>query len=118
MKTNTTATLYKKSIVNRAEVWTSETIISCHWEARKAANVMGSGLLEADSVSVFIPFSAGRYTIHNGDVLVKGIVTDVISPSFTMTDLRAKYDDVIEVHSVDVKDYGSYPLRHVQVSGS
>jgi len=118
MRTNTDLTWYSRSIVSRNEVWTREVIHDVFWEEKKAANVIKSGLLEADSVSIYIPLSSGSHDIAIGDMLVKGIVTDEVTGGFTMADLNAAYDSVVEVHSVDVKDFGSIALRHTQLGAS
>lgn len=115
MKTNTAATLYSRSIVNGSEVWTRSAIPSVFWENRKAANVIKSGLLAADSAAIYIPDTSVGVKV--GDVLVKGAVTKTISPSYTMTNLRADYV-VIAVKSVDLMDYGSAHMQHIQVGGS
>lgn len=115
MITNTGATLYAKSVVNGSEVWTRSEIEAVFWENRKASNVIKSGLLQADSVAVYIPGITN--TVKVGDVLVKGIVMDMIAGSFTMSSLKAKYANVIVVKSVDLMDYGSAHLQHIQVGG-
>lgn len=143
MRTNCVATIYNRYIVSGVEHYQRSVISAVEWENRKAANVIQSGLLAADSAVIYIPFTvgvnyigpvawralsikAGKWTLTVGDVLVKGAVTDeihdaVVSPpnaAFTMTDLKAKYDDVVVIKSVDKMDYGSYPLQHWKVSGS
>jgi hypothetical protein len=118
MRTNADMTLYSKSIVAGAEVYTRSQIRQVFWENRKAANVIQSGLLQADSVAVYIPFSRGSITFKVGDVLVKGLVDDEISPSFTITALKAKYADVVTVKSVDTKDFGSASMQHWQIGAS
>jgi len=115
VKTNTAATLYSRSIVNGAEVWTRTPITAVFWENRKAANVIQSGLLAADSAAVYIPDAS--VSVKVGDVLVKGAVTKAIGPAYTMTNLKADYT-TITVRSVDLMDYGSAHLQHVQVGGS
>ena len=119
MQANTAVTLYSRSIVSKQESWTRSAIARTHWENRKAANVIASGLLEADSVGVWIPTLGLSLTIKPGDVLVKGTVTDVVNATtFTMTDLRAKYSDTITVRSVDRYDYGSPSMHHLRIGGS
>lgn len=117
MKTNTAATLYSRGLTSGSESWTRTAIAACFWENRKAANVIKSGMLEADSVSVYIPLATAP-SIKVGDVLVKGAVTDTISPTFTMSALKAKYANVVVVKSVDLKDFGSPALQHVQIGAS
>jgi len=96
-------------------VWTRSIISRALWENRKAANVIKSGLLAADSVAVYIPGITA--TVKVGDVMVKGTVTKTITPSYTMTNLKAEYGAVV-VKSVDVMDYGSEHLQHIQVGAS
>jgi len=118
MRTNTHITWYKKSIVNREESYTRYTIRDCFWEERKAANVIASGIQEADSLRLFIPYTSGEYAIKPGDILVKNIVSDAINSEFTITDLKKKYDSVLIVRSVDDKNFGSYSMRHLEISAS
>ena len=118
MKTWHDCTIYHKSVVSGAESWTAQQVPGVMWENRKAANVLRSGLLEADSVAVYIPFARGVLSIKIGDVLVKGLVGDVVDSSFTISDLKRKYDDVVTVRSVDRMDYGSPALQHWQVGGA
>lgn len=113
MRTNTDLTLYKKSVVAGAEVWTRSVIENVHWENCKAANVIKSGLLEADSVVVYIPDIT--VSIKPGDVITKGTVTKVISETYTMTNLKTDYPNTFTVKSVDVKDFGSVSMQHIQV---
>lgn len=117
MKTNTSATLYSRSVVAGAESWSRSVISKVFWENRKAANIIQSGLLAADSVAIYIPDST--LTIKPGDVFVKGTVTDVIqSGTFTITDLKAKYPNVVVVKSVDLMDYGASHMQHLQIGAS
>jgi hypothetical protein len=115
MKTNTDITLYSRTVVNGAEVWVRSVIRGVHWEDRKAANVIASGNLQADAVAIYIPDMSA--VIKAEDVIVKGVVTKTISPTYTMSNLRADYRAVI-VRSVDTMDYGSANMRHVQIGAS
>jgi len=130
MNTNTAATLYNK--VAGSETYYRSVIIACQWENRKAANVIASGLIAADSVAIYIPHSVsanyvkpkawqalatktGKWTLQVGDYIVKGLVADEITGAFTITALKAKYDDVVQAKSVDTMDMGSVSMRHYQV---
>jgi hypothetical protein len=120
MQTNTDLTLYSRSIVNRAENWTRSVIENVHWENRKAANQAATGLIEANKVTVYIP-TYGRtdeISIKPEDVIVEGIVTKTIDTEYTISDLKAEYDDVVVVKSVDRKDFGSPQLRHLEIGAS
>lgn len=118
MRTNTDITIYTRGLSTGAETWTRSTVLGVAWNNRKAANVLKSGLLEADSVAVYIPMSRGALTLKVGDILVKGVVTDVIGPSFTITALKAKYPDVVVIKSVDRMDMGSAAMHHWQIGAS
>ena len=112
------------------------------WENRKAVNVLRSGLREADSATIYIPLAeganhldpiawlaakSGKWTLQNGDLIVKGLVTDEITdlipahdavpavPAFTVTMLKAKYDDVLTITSVDPMMAGSQVMRHWRI---
>jgi hypothetical protein len=135
LNTNTAATLYNVYNVAGTTHYQRTPLVACKWENRKSANVLKSGLLEADSVAVYIPLSiavnylkpkawqalttkTGKWTLQVGDFLVKGLVLDEISASFTLTALKAKYDDVVKITSVDTMDVGSRSMRHFQCGAS
>ena len=146
MINNTTMTLYNK--ISGTETY-QRTVIPgpVQWENRKAANGMRTGALASNTARVFILISlggdylkpkawqalvtkTGKWTLQDGDVIVKGTVTDEIHaavpgsagppivpevPAFTVTSLKAKYDDVLVITSVDTFDMGSVALRHWEV---
>ena len=135
MRTNCSATIYNKYVVAGAEKYQRAVLVAVAWENRKGSNIIRSGLLAADSVVVYVPFSIGTnyvaprawqaletktgyWTLQIDDVMVKGTVTDEISAEFTMTALKAKYDDVVRIKSVDTMDMGSVTMRHFQVGAS
>ena len=132
MRTNCSITVYNRYVVSGTETYQRIQVLDVGWENRKAANVLKSGLLAADQATVFIPFAraanyvapkawlalstkTGKWTLQMGDYLVKGLVADEITTQFTVTSLKAKYDDVLQVKSVDTKDMGSASMRHFQV---
>jgi hypothetical protein len=127
-------TLYNAYTEAGAQKYKRTQIPGVKWEFRKAANVIKSGLLAADSVVVYIPLvvaddylkpkawaalvsKAGKWTLKEGDYMVKGLVADEITSSFTITSLKAKYDDVVKINSVDTMDAGSPSMHHYQVGG-
>jgi hypothetical protein len=110
-------TIYKKSIVNGAESWTSTQVKGVMWEQRKAANVLRSGLIAADSAAIYIPLARGDIGAKVGDIAIKGLVTDAVTPSFTVSALKAKYPNNITIKSVDMLDFGSPSMQHVKLSG-
>lgn len=117
MKPNADLTVYQRGVnaTTRSETWTIAHIPGVFWEESKAANVMRSGLLEADRVTVYVPFSRGAQQIQVGDVIVRGKVYEAISSTFTISDLRSRYPESGSVRSVDRMDQGSLHLRHWQI---
>ena len=142
MKTNVAATLYNGYVASGAQKYQRTVLSAVEWENTKASNVLRSGLLAADSAVIYVPLAlganyvdpkpwaaltvkTGKWTLAVGDVIVKGTVTDeihdaIVSPpsaAFTLTNLKAKYDDVVTIKSVDTFDMGSASMRHWKVSG-
>jgi len=136
MRTNSPCTLYNKYISAGAEVYQRAEISAVKFENRKAANVIKSGLLEADAVVIYIPtvvisgyyvepkawqalvVKTGFLTLQPGDYIVRGVATEVISPTFTITDLKAKYNDVVRITTVDRQDAGSPSMWHYQIGAN
>jgi hypothetical protein len=107
--------------------------------------IMSGGSIESDQASIYIPYSlsanyleaptwraladkTGKWTLQVGDILVNGLVTDeitltattdpithVVTPAFTPTSLKAKYNEVLMITALDFMDAGSKPLWHWQV---
>jgi hypothetical protein len=134
MRTNTSLTIYNAytDATTRALKYQRSVISACLWENRKAANRAASGDIANDQAAIYIPFSVGanhlapiawlaaktgKWTLAVGDYVVKGAVTDEIttSPSFTISNLKAKYDNVLSITSVDEMDMGRPNLRHWEV---
>ena len=116
MKTNTDITVYRRSVVAGGEVYTRSVVYKVAWEDRRGVNARTPGDIKADDVTVYIPFARGISELNAGDILVKGIVADVIGTSFTPTQLRAKYpSQTVVVKTVDKMDMGSFAMRHWQI---
>jgi len=137
MKTNADITIYNKYIdaATRAEKYQRSVIAEVNWENCKAAMVRRTGELAADKARVFIPFvnhinylapkawqalttKTNNWTLQEGDIIVRGIVTDEISSSFTVSALKAKYDDVLTIRSVDTYDQGSARMQHWEIGAT
>jgi hypothetical protein len=119
MQANADITAYLKDVdpSTREEVYVRVQVRCVTWEERKAANVIRSGLLEADRVIVYIPLDRA-INLKAGDVLVRGLASDEISAGFTVTALLKKYPDHATVRSVDKMDRGSLALRHWEIGAS
>jgi hypothetical protein len=134
MNINSGCTIYNKHIVDGVEAYQRAQIEDIEWDSRKGANVLATGgNIAADAAKIVIPVSrganylppaewqalttkTGKWTIQVEDYIVKGLVEDEISSAFTITDLKAKYDDVLRISSVDLKDGGSQFLNRWEVA--
>lgn len=140
MRTNSDLTIYNR--VPKTEDYLRTALAgasgrkAAQWENRKAINVLRSGgASNADQAVIYIPFSlkatyktpkqwqalsaeekSEYWTLQNGDLIVKGVVDDVIEAGFTASQLKAKYDDVLVISSIDTMDFGSAALQHFKVS--
>lgn len=114
-------------------------------EAAKAVNVRESGLVGADAVNLYIPFSspavdgvtgvAKRFvrpqefwraadktelwtlsTDGNGGTTIF-IKGEIVEPNKTVETIEMQYDDVYTVTKVDEKDFGSPDMRHWECGG-
>ena len=115
-----TMTWYAKTTT--ANVFTRRVVTEVMWQAQKVANTKKSGLLDADIAIVYVPFVTSdgtdrsvELTFKIGDYLVPGEVSNTLSASFTPTALIAAYPRIIQIRTVDWKDYGA--LQHVQIGG-
>ena len=135
MQTNADITLWNKYVDpdTRAEVYQRAEISRVAWEAMKAANTLRSGgQIEADKVTVYIPWSrganhvkprqftlladkAGFWTLQQGDIIARGIISQELSGAFTVSQLKAAYDDVFIITSVDDMSIGTQAMWHWQV---
>lgn len=135
MRTNCNITIYNKYIVAGTETYQRTQITGVEWDNHKGANIIKSGLVTADQASIYIPWArcrayfspkswlslgskTGKWTVAPGDYIVKGLVSDEITAGFTMTNLKAKYDDVLQIKSIDVRDMGSLGMWHIQIGAS
>lgn len=128
---NSHITIYNKYIVSRTETWQRFQIRDVVWQAQKAITNRKDSLA-ANTITVLIPIPAhteylypkawqalvsksGYFTLQENDVIVRGLVTDEITGGFTLTSLKAKYDDVVMISSVDRMDQGSANVQHWEV---
>ncbi len=110
------------------------------YDSSKAVNVRESGLANADSVNLIVPFNveavdgvtgkpqaylspkkyetamdkSGHWTIRANDCFfVKG---EVVRPGLSFREINASFDYVHNVTTVDEKDFGG--LKHWEVGGA
>ena len=111
------------------------TVPDVTWENRRAANKSAAGEIAANKATIYIlltrcanylnprawqalPVKTGKWTLQDGDVIVRALATEELTGAFTVTALKAKYDDCLTITSVDLMDLGSSAIRHYQVEGS
>ena len=134
MITNTAITVYNKYVDARQEKYQRAEILAVLWESAVAIAKRRGADLSANKAVIAIPFSEGaqysspkvwlaletlvretRWTLNEGDVIVRGIVTDEIPADLTLSALKAKYEDVFEIVSVSRMDQGSLNTHHWEV---
>ncbi|MFL8951102.1 DUF6751 family protein [Helcococcus kunzii] len=114
MITESNITIYNKFIDSktRNDVWKKTQIKNVHWEESKGANIIKSGMTNADSVKVFIPYSSieedvyidpkqykgDGFTLKPGDYIVKGLIEDEITSS---SELEKQYSTAVKIKTVD-----------------
>jgi len=137
---NSDITIYNKyTDSTRKEKYQRTVVSDVVWQDAKAIYVAGVGMVKANTALVMIPFAlganyltpkawqaakSGKWTLQEGDVIVRGSVTNeiteaVITPvpvaAFTMTSLRALYENVVVITGVAAMDEGSAHLQHWEV---
>ena len=103
MTTNADMTVYHRSVdpETRQDIYARYLVYGVLWEERKAANVIESGLEDADAVTVYVPIDA-----------MEGVLID----RGDMARLQREYSCAL-VTSVDRKDFGSPALQHYEIGG-
>lgn len=130
MYTNSDITVYNKAIVDRETVYLRSTVKGVFWSDSEGSNRLKMGVESSDKTRIFVPFSAvfskrfevdrkkflkdtnACMTLSVGDLVVQGLMDDEIK---TQKELESKYDHVREITSVDVKNYGSANMQHVEL---
>lgn len=144
-----TVTIYNVSKETDKETFTDKIVNNItilkgvFLDAMKASNVNQSGLVGADAVDLFVPFSidakdalTGKkkkfcgameywasedkselWTLTDGGdtFFVKGVA---VEPEKDFSFISMKYDNVYVVTKIDEKDFGSKPMQHWQVGGA
>lgn len=119
MKPNADITLYHYADGK----YTRQVIKSVYWFAVKQSNVIKSGLVNADSVSIHIPVTSvdNLEITTSKDLVINGIVEidiDNTSQQTQSASFKALNDayDVYTVTAMDPKLYGSRRLQHYELS--
>lgn len=129
---NSDITVYNKYFVNRAEVYQRSEVYDVVWQATDAIS-RAKEQVAVNSALIMIPFARGigyeypkawqlltdksdAWTLQEGDIIVRGIVTDEITGAYTVTSLRAEHDDVVMITAIAAMDEGSLNVRHWELN--
>lgn len=128
MFTNTDITLYKmdtSSHYTRYPITGKTSLNGAFWDDVKQSNIIKTGILTIDSVTVFIPVGNMPEGINDfttgKDLIVKGIVdfefdnTSQATVSNSMKTLQAN-NRVVTISVADDKRYGSTDMQHWELS--
>lgn len=86
------------------------------WEDRKAANVIKSGMKDADRAVIYVPFAScgnADNPFRKGDYVVKGEYSEYTGSQAALTE---SFPTAVRITSVDEFDFGG--LQHYKLSGS
>lgn len=144
-----TVTVYNahESVDTLKTVYNITVLQGVFLDISKGANVIKSGLENADAATLFIPFSieavsgitgqkqtytepreyerledkSGHWTIRTGGPNSNKdcffVKGSVVEPDKDYQDINAYYDNVFRVSTVDPRDFGSPDMQHWEVSG-
>lgn len=110
MITNSSLTIYHKSVVNHTEIWTRFNYDKVWFFGGKGAGI-NKGYDNANDVEIRIPYNLPNLNINNfaiGDIIVKGdIATDIT----TQQDLRDY--QIYNITSINNNNFGNNPHIHI-----
>ena len=117
MYTNASVTLYLYS----DGLYTRKNIDKAFWDERKASNVVKSGIQNADSLKVFIPYTGEITFTPAKDLIAKGKVNYQIDATSEKTIAESKKYliqnyETYTISSCDKKLYGSPNMQHYELS--
>lgn len=128
---NAHITVYNKYIdaATRSEKYQRAIVYNVVWQAVRAINRFKEQV-QANTTLILIPFASGNgyqeprdwqvdrdgWTLQEGDVIARGMISQDITTEYSVSDLRRDYD-VIAVASVASMDEGSPNVQHWEVNG-
>jgi hypothetical protein len=129
MRTNSDVTIWNKYRVANIDTWQRVVVPDVAWEQRHARSQFDSD----DLATVYIPMArdedylsprvwqalsdkSSNWTIQVGDVIAKGSISQALTAGiYTLSNLKAAYDDVLVITAVDTYDYGSANMQHYRI---
>lgn len=115
MLTNAKATIVKKKIVNRENVYAVLGTYPCHWEETRGINTNRTGRSrdDIDKITCFIPEKLLR-EVDVEDLLIRNDEEIEIQNLSTAKDYQKMYKAKIVTVS-DVFDFGSPNMQHTRI---
>ena len=126
---NSDITIYNKYIENRVEKYQRFEVLAVVWQATSAIS-RAKEQVASNSALIMIPFALGTeyqkpkawqvnragWTLQEGDIITRGIITEEIDTEYTISNLRSDYDDVVMISSIGAMDEGSANVQHWEVN--
>ena len=129
---NSDITIYNKYIENRVEKYQRFEVLAVVWQSTDAIS-RAKEQVAANSALIMIPFARGvaylepkawqaladksnYWTLQEGDIIARGIVAEEIDTEYTISNLRADYDDVVMISSIGAMNEGSANMQHWEVN--
>jgi hypothetical protein len=126
---NSDITIYNAYTENRSTKYQRTVIKSVVWQDQKGI-ASTRFRTPTNTALILIPFARGtqyakskawqldrtdKWTLQEGDVIVRGDVPEEITGSFIITSLLNLYDEVVTIVTVDAMDQGSPNVQHWEV---
>ena len=128
---NAHVTIYNKYVdaSTRTEKWQRTEVFNCVWQGVSAI-ARFKEQTPANTIFIMIPFASGLayqepkawqvdrdgWTLQEGDIVVRGLVTDEIDTEYSMKDLRTDHQYVAQIASVAAMDEGSPNVQHWELN--
>lgn len=130
---NSDITIYNKYFENRAEVYQRFEVFGVVWQSTDAIS-RAKEQVASNSALIMIPFANGEnyltpkawqaltdkedhWTLQEGDIIVRGIAIEEIEEGYSVSNLRADYDDVVMITAIAAMNEGSPNVQHWEVNG-
>lgn len=128
---NAHITIYNKyiDVATRTEKYQRSEIYNCVWQASRSVSRFKEQV-QSNTLLVLIPFASDTgyqepkawqidrdgWTLQEGDIVVRGLVTDEIDTEYRVSDLRTEHQNVFAIASIACMDNGSPNVNHWELN--